>query len=81
MVYRSLYELGAPLNFEFSDEQRQLHDAVERYLSEQYSFERFRSIKDSADGWDPAVWQGLADLGVLGITVPVAQGGLGCGPL
>ena len=69
------------MNFEFSDEQRQLHDAVERYLSEQYSFERFRSIKDSADGWDPAVWQGLADLGVLGITVPVAQGGLGFGPL
>jgi len=69
------------LNFEFSDEQRQLHDAVERYLSEQYSFERFRSIKDSADGWDRAVWQGLADLGVLGITVPVEQGGLGFGPL
>jgi alkylation response protein AidB-like acyl-CoA dehydrogenase len=69
------------LNFEFSDEQRQLHDAVERYLSEQYSFERFRSIKDSADGWDRSVWQGLADLGVLGITVPVEQGGLGFGPL
>jgi len=69
------------LNFEFSDEQRQLHDAVERYLGEQYSFERFRSIKDSAAGWDRSVWQGLADLGVLAITVPAAQGGLGFGPL
>jgi alkylation response protein AidB-like acyl-CoA dehydrogenase len=69
------------LNFEFSDEQRQLHDAVERYLSGQYSFERFRSIKDSPDGWDRSVWQALADLGVLAITVPVAQGGLGFGPL
>jgi len=69
------------LNFEFSDEQRQLHDAVERYLGEQYSFERFRSIKDSAAGWDRSVWQGLADLGVLAITVPEAQGGLGFGPL
>ena len=69
------------MNFEFSDEQRQLHDAVERYLGEQYSFERFRSIKDSAAGWDRSVWQGLADLGVLAITVPVAQGGLGFGPL
>jgi hypothetical protein len=27
------------------------------------------------------VWRGLADLGVLGITVPAAQGGLGFGPL
>jgi alkylation response protein AidB-like acyl-CoA dehydrogenase len=69
------------LNFEFSDEQRQLHDAVERYLGEQYSFERFRSIKESAAGWDRSVWQALADLGVLAITVPAAQGGLGFGPL
>ena len=69
------------MNFEFSDEQRQLHDVVERYLREQYDFDRYRSIKNSAAGWDQAVWQGLADLGVLAITVPVAQGGLGFGPL
>jgi alkylation response protein AidB-like acyl-CoA dehydrogenase len=69
------------LNFEFSDEQQQLHDAVGRYLSEQYGFERYQSIKGSATGCDPAIWRGLADLGVLAITVPVAQGGLGFGPL
>jgi len=69
------------LNFEFSDEQRQLHDVVERYLTEQYSFERYQSIKKSAAGWDPAVWRGLAELGVLAITVPADQGGLGFGPL
>jgi hypothetical protein len=69
------------LDFEFSDEQRQLHDVVERYLNEQYGFDRYRSIKRSADGWDPSVWRALADLGVLAITVPAAQGGLGFGPL
>jgi alkylation response protein AidB-like acyl-CoA dehydrogenase len=69
------------LNFEFSDEQRQLHDVVDRYLSEQYAFDRYQSIKNSAAGWDPLVWRGLADLGVLAITVPAAQGGLGFGPL
>jgi alkylation response protein AidB-like acyl-CoA dehydrogenase len=69
------------LNFEFSDEQRQLHDAVERYLGEQYGFDRYQAIKRSAAGWDPDVWRGLADLGVLAITVPTAQGGLGFGPL
>ena len=69
------------MNFEFSDEQQQLHDAVERYLSEQYGFERYQAIKGSATGCDPAIWRGLADLGVLAITVPVAQGGLGFGPL
>ena len=69
------------MNFEFSDEQRQLHDVVERYLGDQYSFERYQSIKNSAAGWDPAVWRGLAELGVLAITVPAEQGGLGFGPL
>jgi alkylation response protein AidB-like acyl-CoA dehydrogenase len=69
------------LNFEFSDEQRQLHEVVERYLNEQYSFERFKSIKNSAAGWDSSVWRGLAELGVLAITVPAEQGGLGFGPL
>jgi alkylation response protein AidB-like acyl-CoA dehydrogenase len=69
------------LDFEFSDEQRQLHDVVERYLKEQYGFERYQSIKRSEAGWDPSVWRGLAELGVLAITVPVAQGGLGFGPV
>lgn len=69
------------MNFEFSDEQRQLHDVVERYLNEQYGFERYQSIKNSAAGWDSSVWRGLAELGVLAITVPVEQGGLGFGPL
>jgi alkylation response protein AidB-like acyl-CoA dehydrogenase len=69
------------LNFEFSDEQRQLHDVVERYLNEQYGFERYQSIKNTAAGWDSSVWRGLAELGVLAITVPAEQGGLGFGPL
>ncbi|HSZ07170.1 MAG TPA: acyl-CoA dehydrogenase [Steroidobacteraceae bacterium] len=69
------------MNFEFSDEQQQLHDTVNRYLTEQYTFERFRSINASALGWDKATWAGLAELGVLALNVPVAQGGLGFGPL
>ena len=69
------------MDFEFSEEQGQLHDAIERYLGEQYAFDRYKSIKNSAAGWDRSVWRGLAELGVLGITVPAAQGGLGFGPL
>jgi alkylation response protein AidB-like acyl-CoA dehydrogenase len=69
------------MNFEFNDEQRQLHESVDRYLTEQYSFERFRTIAASTAGWDRAAWSGLADLGVLGINVPTEYGGLGFGPL
>ena len=69
------------MNFEFSDEQQQLHDTVDRYLSDQYTFEKFRGINASAAGWDKAVWAGLGELGVLALNVPAAQGGLGFGPL
>jgi alkylation response protein AidB-like acyl-CoA dehydrogenase len=69
------------MNFEFSDEQQQLHDTVERYLTEQYTFEKFRAINASAAGWDKAAWTGLGELGVLALNVPAAQGGLGFGPL
>jgi alkylation response protein AidB-like acyl-CoA dehydrogenase len=69
------------MNFEFSDEQRQLHDTVDRYLTDQYKFEKFRAINASAAGWDRAVWAGLGELGVLALNVPAEQGGLGFGPL
>jgi alkylation response protein AidB-like acyl-CoA dehydrogenase len=69
------------MNFEFSDEQRQLHDTVDRYLTDQYTFEKFRTINASAAGWDKAAWAGLGELGVLALNVPAAQGGLGFGPL
>ena len=69
------------MNFEFSDEQQQLHQTVTRYLSEQYTFEKFRGINASSDGWDRTTWAGLADLGVLALNVPAALGGLGYGPI
>ena len=69
------------MDFEFSDEQRQLHDAVTAFLAKEYSFEHLRAIKRSGVGSDPMVWRGLAELGVTAINVPEAQGGLGYGAL
>ena len=69
------------MNFEFSDEQQQLHETVDRYLTEQYTFDKFRAINATAEGWDKAAWAGLAELGVLALNVPAALGGLGYGPL
>jgi alkylation response protein AidB-like acyl-CoA dehydrogenase len=69
------------MDFEFSDEQQQLHESIERYLKERYGFEKFRAIAASAQGWDRDVWSGLAELGVLSINVPTQCGGLGFGPL
>jgi len=69
------------MNFEFSDEQQQLRETVERYLTDRYTFEKFRAINASPAGWDKAVWAGLGELGVLALNVPAEQGGLGFGPL
>jgi alkylation response protein AidB-like acyl-CoA dehydrogenase len=69
------------MDFEFSDEQTQLHGAVTGFLAKEYPFDRLQAIKRSEIGWDPSVWSGLADLGVLAINVPAALGGLGYGPL
>src|SRR5450631_3448041 len=69
------------MNFEFSDEQQQLHDTVDRYLTDRHAFEKFRTVNASAAGWDKEAWAGLAELGVLALNVPAAQGGLGFGPL
>jgi alkylation response protein AidB-like acyl-CoA dehydrogenase len=69
------------MDFEFSDEQRQLRDAVASFLAKEYAFDHLRAIKRSRAGWDPAVWRGLAELGVCAINVPAAFGGLGYGPV
>ena len=68
------------MNFDFSDEQQQLREAVEQFLAKEYPFERLRTAKSSA-AWDPAVWRGLAELGVTAINVPSSLGGLGYGPI
>jgi alkylation response protein AidB-like acyl-CoA dehydrogenase len=68
------------VDFEFSDEQRQLREAVEAFAAKEYTFERLRAIKRAGAGWDPAVWRGLAELGVTALNVPASLGGLGYGP-
>ena len=58
------------MDFEFSDEQRQLHDAVRGLPRQGVPVRALRAVKRSASGWDPAVWRGLAELGVPAINVP-----------
>jgi hypothetical protein len=68
------------MDFEFSDEQRQLREVVEGFAAKEYGFDHLRAVKRSGVGWDPAVWRGLADLGVAALNVPASLGGLGYGP-
>ena len=68
------------MEFEFSDEQRQLREAVIGFLGKEFTFDRLRALKRAGSGRDAALWRGMAELGVPAVNVPAAFGGLGYGP-
>src|SRR3954447_112309 len=67
------------MDFEFSTEQEQLRASVRRFLHEQAPMSYVRSMLDDPLGTTPAVWQGLAALGVTGLLGPERDGGAGLG--
>jgi alkylation response protein AidB-like acyl-CoA dehydrogenase len=56
-----------------------LVDSVRRLLADLCAEADVRRIMDSESGYDPALWQALAELGVVGLTTPEASGGAGLG--
>ena len=68
------------MNFDFSDDQTQLRDAVQRWVSKGYSFERRRAIV-AAGGFSRQAYAELAELGLCGLCVPEQHDGLGLGPV
>ncbi len=69
------------MNFEFSDEQKQMGVEARRYLSAKCPTTAVRAILDGPDSYDKVLWAGLAEMGFLGVVIPEAHGGLGLGYL
>ncbi|HMN73881.1 MAG TPA: acyl-CoA dehydrogenase family protein [Rhodoblastus sp.] len=69
------------MNFDFSDEQKQLRDEARRFLSENSTPKHVRAILEGKDTYDRALWKGLADLGLIGVAIPEEFGGAGAGRL
>jgi len=65
------------MNFGLSEDQMLLKSTIKRFLEEQCPTSRVRAIMESDSGHDPALWQGLADLGITGLNIPAAHGGSG----
>ena len=65
------------MEFTLAEERRLLQDTVRRFLSREYTFEKRRANLAGAEGWSREAWRGLADLGVLGLGIPEADGGMG----
>ena len=68
------------MDFEFSDDQESLRDAVRRWVDKGFAFERRHALA-KAGGATRAVYTELAELGLTGLVVPEAQGGLGLGAI
>ena len=66
------------MDFDFNDDQEMLRDSVRRWVERGYDFARRQSIV-KAGGFSADAWQELADLGILGLQVDEANGGLGLG--
>jgi len=65
------------MNFDFSEEQDQLRDALARLLERGYEFDKRKQIVASDAGWSREIWRQLAELGALSIALPEAHGGAG----
>jgi alkylation response protein AidB-like acyl-CoA dehydrogenase len=66
------------MDFEFSDEQEQLRDAVRRWVDKGFAFDRRHALA-KAGGRTREVLGELNGLGLAGLAVPEAHGGMGFG--
>jgi glutaryl-CoA dehydrogenase (non-decarboxylating) len=65
----------AMLNFDLTDEQRLLEQSVREWAGREVA-PRIRDL-DRAHRFDPAIFPQMAELGLLGISVPAEYGGAG----
>ncbi len=66
------------MHFAFSDQQTAFRDTVRQVLAKECTSDDLRAAFESPSG-RTARWDVLAELGVVALTVPEAQGGLGLG--
>ena len=69
------------MDFDFSDDQESLRDAVRRWVDKGYDFERRRAIVKDEGGFSRAAYGELAELGLAGLLVAEDHGGMGFGPV
>jgi alkylation response protein AidB-like acyl-CoA dehydrogenase len=65
------------MDFGLSEDQVLLKDTIRRWCDAECPTTRVRAVMESETGHDPVLWQGLAELGVPGLAIPVEHGGAG----
>jgi alkylation response protein AidB-like acyl-CoA dehydrogenase len=65
------------MDFQFSEDQLLLQKTVQDFLAAECTPEVLRGLWTTETGRSPALWQSLAEMGVMGLQVPEAAGGMG----
>ncbi|MBP7066120.1 acyl-CoA dehydrogenase family protein [Ferrovibrio sp.] len=65
------------MDFQLNDEQKLLADSLEGWLRKEYSFDHWRKLVKTEQGYSDANWAHFAEMGWLGVALPEAHGGLG----
>ena len=68
------------MQFDFNEQQNEFRSEARRFLAAECPPERVRKAIEGG-GFDRALWQGVAEMGFLGIAIPEEHGGLGLGYL
>ena len=69
------------MDFNFTKEQEQLSDTIQRFVAREYSAEKRKAFLKSKDGFSREVWAGLGELGLLALQIPEEHGGMGAGAI
>ncbi|MFT4825664.1 MAG: alkylation response protein AidB-like acyl-CoA dehydrogenase [Halioglobus sp.] len=69
------------MDFTFSEDQLLFQELVRDFLVKEVTPERIRASWESETGREPALWQQLTEMGLVGMTVPEEFGGLGMSEL
>jgi acyl-CoA dehydrogenase len=67
------------MNFDFSDDLKQLRDQARRFLAEQSPPKVVRQVLEGDEHHAAALWKAMAEMGWLGAAIPEQYGGAGLG--
>ena len=64
------------MRFGFTEDQELFAQTVAELLGNECTHEHLASAWETESGWIPGLWEKLAEVGILGLSVPEAHGGL-----
>jgi len=67
------------MDFALTEDQRAIQESARGFLNDAASADIVRAAVAGATGFDAELWQGVTEMGFVGLMVPEAHGGLGFG--